>query len=606
MEWHDRFCPRLDLISCDAFDSCLRCGSYSEPATAYSFPPISKQSDTRLVYLFPGGFEQDIRCEISVHDLSSRPEYEAVSYTWADETGNDDLCRTIFVSGKPLSVTRNCENALKRIRRSDSVRAVWIDAVCINQNDKNERGHQVQLMPRIYSYAQRVLIYIGEGTDDSDFCLNALGSGRTNSFEDQSFKIYISLKCLLSRQYFSRVWVLQEIALARTATVICGDRHIMWTQLYNTNLEVRHAQEIQSLVSRSILKMKEAELYTTPDRLLDLLDISRRCKAKDPRDKVYALLGLIIDHHSQGLEADYNLSVKDLYIKVALDLALRHGWKNILLRAGTAHRSIDTLPSWVPDWSHHVENMSIPANAHPFDYGALQYKESDGSLNFRALYMGPADDLTVFLFKTAHLEDSQTDHGDTHVPQSFFLPDRIYVLLKNPILMKSKENFFFSLCRLHVSDGEIIGNQLTATIRDATGDQQGYYRVYAHDLAVSLTLTTVHDVLEVLSELEDDYLHEDEPWDDLISSWTRESSMNYSDFSSWPSRDILLHAIEHESRPPNEVDLLWRNIIELDPSRQEALRGHSIDYELLLDLNEAIWKLYVRLFLWRELEVKII
>ncbi|KAI0182219.1 heterokaryon incompatibility protein-domain-containing protein, partial [Xylaria flabelliformis] len=317
MEWHDDSCKRLDLFSSNGLDSCLRCGSFGKSTTAHLFPPLSKQSDTRLLRLLPGEFAEDVRCEIYVHDLSSRPEYEAISYTWADETGNDDLAKTIFVPGEPLSVTCNCENALKRIRRQYCARMVWIDAVCINQNDKNERGHQVQLMPRIYSSAKRVLIYIGERTIDSDFCFHALGSSSMNTYNNYQIEgLLVSLRCLLASQYFSRVWVLQEVALARTAT------------------------SIRKLLDTSILKMKEAELYTTPHRLIDLLDISRRCKARDPRDKVYALLGLIVDHRSLGLVADYNITVKELYIQVALVVALRHGWANLLFRAGTTNRSI--------------------------------------------------------------------------------------------------------------------------------------------------------------------------------------------------------------------------------------------------------------------------
>jgi hypothetical protein len=79
-------------------------------------------------------------------------------------------------------------------------------------------------------------------------------------------------------------------------------------------------------------------MYTTPERLLDLLDISCTCDAKDPRDKVYALLGLAIDENSHGLVADYNLSVKKLHIKVTLHLASRHDWEKILHRADDARR----------------------------------------------------------------------------------------------------------------------------------------------------------------------------------------------------------------------------------------------------------------------------
>ncbi|KAI1746539.1 hypothetical protein F4782DRAFT_524235 [Xylaria castorea] len=84
------------------------------------------------------------------------------------------------------------------------------------------------------------------------------------------------------------------------------------------------------------------------------------------------------------------------------------------------------------------------------------------------------------------------------------------------------------------------------------------------------------------------------------------SAWKISELRDWPHEDKLLRAIEHESRLLHDVDSMWRNIIALDPSRQDTLKEKGIDYELLLDLNEGIWRLLVRLFVSRDIEVKII
>ncbi|KAI0538667.1 HET-domain-containing protein [Xylaria digitata] len=563
MDWHDSSCRRLDLISYDGIDSCMRCGSFSGPATALLFLPILKQSDIRLLHLSPGVFEQDIRCEISVHDLSSRPEYEAVSYTWADETGNDDLCKTILVSGQPLSVTRNCENALKRVRRLDVLRMVWIDAVCINQNDANERGHQVRLMPQIYYRAQKVLIYIGEEADNSDFCFKTTDLGNLTS----SGRFHTALTRLLSRQYFSRVWVLQEVALARTATVICGNERIPWAQLCKAQLEM--APRSSTFMSTPILKMKETELYTTPGRLLDLLDISRRCKAKDPRDKVYALLGLIVDHSSQGLAADYNLSVKDLYIKVALDLASQHGWGHVLCRAGTRNRSTSALPSWVPDWSHSIENMEVP-------YNSIQYNDRDDSLNIRVGHVGTSRDFEFDILDNTRPGYLSTGNDDD-ASQYLFIQPNIDV----------SRSFYPELSplyctRLCPSNSKIIGNRLTGTIHPTMSRIQ-YVVVHSLDAVRWLPQTEFLEMFKL--------------------------SYYLALLLACHGLGILRNAIEYELRPPqphNKLDSLWRDTFTLDNFQQAKLREAGGDYELLVNFNDAIWKLLVRMLSRKEVQLKII
>ncbi|KAK5634682.1 hypothetical protein RRF57_010395 [Xylaria bambusicola] len=143
MELHDDPCPRLKSITCDGSGEHMQGHASNTPAATLLYPLILGSSGIRLISLLPGSFEQDIHCEIAVYDLSSRPDYKAAPYTWADEAGNVDPCRTLLVSGQSLRITRNCENALRRIRNPRDVRVIWIDAVCINQDDVDERGHQV-------------------------------------------------------------------------------------------------------------------------------------------------------------------------------------------------------------------------------------------------------------------------------------------------------------------------------------------------------------------------------------------------------------------------------------------------------------------------------
>ncbi|KAI1075934.1 heterokaryon incompatibility protein-domain-containing protein [Whalleya microplaca] len=357
MEWHDKSCRRLDLASVQGLKSCLACGSFEEssiveePDLASLHPPIKQRSEIRILRLQCGEYDEDIHCEMFIRSLDSEPSYEAISYTWADETGDKSQYKTIFISKKPFQVTRNCENALRRVRLKYSNRDIWIDAVCIDQNNIDERGHQVQLMPRIYSGALNVLIYVGEHSDNSSLCLSPSLSSTNRPYEER-VAIRKALRDLFSRSYFRRVWVLQEVALAaHKATLICGDKSISWTHFCkNIGNHPIHPESPPTI-------HMDYRTYTDPSQWLDLLDLAANCEATDPRDKVYGLLGLIDKASSDFLVADYSLTVEQVYNQVALKLASMYGWNAVLRRAGTKNNYFSNLPSWVPDWRTPVSNQ---------------------------------------------------------------------------------------------------------------------------------------------------------------------------------------------------------------------------------------------------------
>ncbi|KAI1326783.1 heterokaryon incompatibility protein-domain-containing protein [Xylariaceae sp. FL0255] len=157
-KWHNASCPRPDLVTNDGVQYCLRCGSF---VNLIIHPPLKNQSDFRLIRLFSGELEEDVRCEVYVEEDFNNAIYDAVSYTWGDETGDATQCKSIYISGQPFRVTRNCELALKRIRR--------------HAND--ERQHQVGLMRLIYSRAREVLVYAGESSDGCDQWLSRVAVG---------------------------------------------------------------------------------------------------------------------------------------------------------------------------------------------------------------------------------------------------------------------------------------------------------------------------------------------------------------------------------------------------------------------------------------------
>lgn len=384
MEWHDKTCRRLDLTTFGDGMCCLSCGSIRP--TLPILPPIRQLSEIRLLLISPGEFDDDLECKVITQSLSRALNYEAISYCWADENGDASRCRTISISGQPFQVTSNCEMALKRARMRHYTRTVWIDAICINQDDISERGHQVGLMPDIYSGAKNVLMYIGEVSSCSPTVQRVsvqrlltldVGLHAPNSFWAE----------MLATRYFTRLWILQEVVLARKATLMFGEQSLPWSVLRE---KARHWTRI---ILPPVFHF-DYTTYSTPEQVFDLLCLAKSCDASEPLDKVFALLGLLPSRRIGNIEANYNLTPEELYTRVALHLASTIGWLPVLLKAGKDGQkgsSLSSLPSWVPDWSADARRVSIydlPRYSISEETGPLSgmYHESRKSISLRLLY----------------------------------------------------------------------------------------------------------------------------------------------------------------------------------------------------------------------------
>jgi len=130
----------------------------------YEYVPLKHANSIRLLTLLPGDREAPV--QITIAEVRSRddPLYEALSHTWATEDGDCKRSRQIRCNGARIWVTKNCELALQYLRKENEERVLWVDAICINQQDVSERGHQVGIMHKIYSKAQKVLIWLGEAS----------------------------------------------------------------------------------------------------------------------------------------------------------------------------------------------------------------------------------------------------------------------------------------------------------------------------------------------------------------------------------------------------------------------------------------------------------
>ncbi|OHF01210.1 heterokaryon incompatibility protein [Colletotrichum orchidophilum] len=427
-EWHNPSCRRLDAFISGGISSCLSCGSvqvdieetspiHNKPATDSVYQPLIFQTDIRLLTLEPGEFGDPIRCSLSLSSTSSMIDYDAISYTWAREDGMMEWTQRITLDSRPFFVTANCETALRRVRSRGALRVVWIDAVCMNQQDIEERGHQVRLMPQIYSRAQRVLVYVGEPVPEEEALFRFMDHPDPGL---PRLPLQRALETLLTRRYFSRVWILQEVALARRATLICGKFEMPWSQLQIPRLadlglliNTKEKPRLLNVLQLPSVLQFRAPAYRDSSDLLHLLDLARNSHATDPRDKLFAVFGLISCAQSDGIVADYTMSTREAYMQMAQWIAQKFGLPALLLRSFHVDKVSDqmakkqnpehiSIPSWTPNWTQKPSSRVLPLITEMHDESMAGFnpiglpvslKMADNSLESPALKLGKLCDV---------------------------------------------------------------------------------------------------------------------------------------------------------------------------------------------------------------------
>ncbi|EGO56084.1 hypothetical protein NEUTE1DRAFT_110659 [Neurospora tetrasperma FGSC 2508] len=315
----------------------------SQKQNLYHSVPLLR-GQIRLLQLLPHEDEAAaIHCRLFRTTLDSRGTrlYEALSYVW----GSGDKPRSIFVNGRELAVGGNLYAALLHLRDPSIERTIWIDAICINQEDPEEKRQQVQSMAKIYAQATRVIVWLGEEAAGSSQALEEIrtAAGNDQPLEDIQTAAEpstgqsddkVEILALLQRPWFQRIWVLQEVAAARHILIKCGsaevDGYAFCLGLNALNLfdELRadlraRILSVAYLIRGAIFRPNYATTCQTDNFSLDirplgeLIEMYHTREATDRRDKVYALLGMSSDNPiAAGLSADYTISWKQLFNKL--------------------------------------------------------------------------------------------------------------------------------------------------------------------------------------------------------------------------------------------------------------------------------------------------
>ncbi|CAJ2511112.1 Uu.00g067370.m01.CDS01 [Anthostomella pinea] len=337
----------------------------------YVYQPLLERQ-FRLLDILPGT-QGVIRCQVRNVPVSTEIQYEALSYCWGQET---DKVK-ILVNGLPFATTRNLHAALLRLRSPDRPRTLWVDAICINQGDIPEKNKQVPLMRDIYKSSRRTIIWLGEhdlhtrsAFQAVEFMASNYGGEKFNYYnwkqmargelpgeEDSLWKRMRSpperlrsaaaFNSLFSRPWFTRVWVIQELALSPCATVVCGSFQMDWVLIEEAFNMSRTNFEVQNHLG-TMLRFRNWPEDSTDD-IFARMTVAWHKDSTDPRDKIYAFMGLVaadISHVFTQFTRTYLSQTSNLQV-----LAICRGCKPT---------DPPDLPSWAIDYKFDRNEEPLP------------------------------------------------------------------------------------------------------------------------------------------------------------------------------------------------------------------------------------------------------
>jgi Heterokaryon incompatibility protein (HET) len=270
----------------------------------FVYSPIDTLSDgIRLLILEPAGNLTDpITCRLQHVTFVKKPKYEALSYTWGDET----VRHSISIEGRDFDVGTNLFDALRYLRHNSEERTLWIDAICINQTDIPEKNQQISLMPFIYMRAKMVRLWLGVPKDLTR-AINWEELFTKKSFGvDDAERYWLDL--LIDNPYWQRVWIIQEVGLAKKITVHYGTYATDWTAFIKKLQSVRELRESLPLKLQQQLDKK----YEDGHKLKSLIETNRNSLCKEPRDHIYGFVGLATDCQD-GFPMDYGKSLYEVW-----------------------------------------------------------------------------------------------------------------------------------------------------------------------------------------------------------------------------------------------------------------------------------------------------
>ena len=363
-----------------------------------------------------------MRYTLKTLSLNDPPTYKALSYVWGDINSKESL----VLNGATCLITKNLDIALRHLQHEDSPEPLWVDSLCINQEDNDEKSEQVQRMKSIYESASEVIVWLGPSANNSDLVMDFLAElgkqacelglpeqipqggiswpespaderlqalRRTfNQFMKRAGPMTLidAYSAFVQRDWWKRVWVAQELAVAKKPIFLLGNKTMAfdhlnaavdfwsfqaWESVQSTFFRTTFAEmandkvfyklaRVAGLAATSMLSYRYFYENRTSDKrtLYNLLIKANtaggsdfRLRASNERDYIYGLLGLLEDVQKLGIVVDYGKEWPLVYIEVARKLIERGHVDLLSLCQKEDFNSSDNMPSWTPDWRYDIQ-----------------------------------------------------------------------------------------------------------------------------------------------------------------------------------------------------------------------------------------------------------
>ncbi|KAL9562013.1 hypothetical protein ACKAV7_013936 [Fusarium commune] len=414
-----------------------------QPSAPFPYQPL-KSDELRLLHVRPG--DTDLICvELKTVKSRTSQRFWALSYVW----GARENPATILLNDQPFSITRNLYNALYQYRRhvfdgydSDDRELLWVDAICINQNDQVEKSIQVPRMSEIYGQCERVLAWLGpvesdeerhmcrlaerlkhfqspadsvsEDSTEDDRITDFMKSGRSDEKAASEVEsVRKALRSIGHRPWFRRIWILQEAVLAKKQPIsLCGPYELGYEIFFKTWVLMLNPSEdgqlLYSFMAENPVRFKAIELVyknilqarseNTPEEAKSAVSQEKRCaldilkllnettelEATVAHDRLYALIGLLgCDPLPKALQPDYTQSFEELCYKFTMFI-LEQTQDIRVLNLGTVG-NFSSVPSWTPDLRN---SWTARSNLTPSPGKCFNVSEDGRTLTMPAIILG--------------------------------------------------------------------------------------------------------------------------------------------------------------------------------------------------------------------------
>lgn len=326
----------------------------------YHYTPLnSSDNEIRLLELnLPHARSNGITARLVHYTLRDPPVFVALSYEW----GNPGNYCCMLLDGVEVPITVNLAVALHHLLQRRYTR-VWVDALCIDQRNEEERSSQILRMAAVYQKAYTVAAWLGPEADGSSKVMRCIKSFRRREAGQPSYKgetdfstltpILGELQAFFRRSYWNRVWIIQEIVAASNLEVLCGHEIVDWDRFSIFLCALPHNSRwlIDPKMSKMISQLRTDKVDGASVSMLQALHMSSLSESTDPKDKVFALLGLSFDKMVYVAEPTYSWTQRELCVRMTTSFIRSKNSLDIIFMGPKSSRSSLALPSWCPDYT---------------------------------------------------------------------------------------------------------------------------------------------------------------------------------------------------------------------------------------------------------------